>query len=91
MAKKPSLTEALNTAGKTAEKPVEQKTQPKTSPSPTSTTAPSRVGKKLIAGHFDPAVHRQLKQLSVNENTSIQDLLGEALSDLFQKHGVSSK
>lgn len=85
MAKKPSLTEALNTAGKTTETPVEQEPQPKKSP----TT--SREGKKLIAGHFDPDIHRQLKQLSVNADISIQDLLAEALDDLFQKHGVSSK
>lgn len=81
MAKKPSLTDALNTAGKT--------TQQETSPAPTAMKGSgSRAGKKLIAGHFDPAVHRQLKQLSVNENMSIQDLLAEALDDLFQKHGV---
>lgn len=81
MARKPSLTEALNTAGKTAEKPVER-TEPE------KTTRSSRTGKKLIAGHFDPDVHKQLKQLSVNADTSIQDLLAEALNDLFQKHGL---
>ena len=77
MAKKPSLTDALHSAGKHA---PPQETPPKVSH--------SRVGKKLIAGHFDPAVHRRLKQLSVDENTSIQQLLAEALDDLFQKHGV---
>ncbi len=81
MARKPSLTEALNSAGKNEDKPVKQNTSQKTSGS-------SRIGKKLIAGHFDPDVHRQLKQLSVNADTSIQDLLAEALDDLFQKHGV---
>ena len=85
MAKKPSLTDALNTAGKS----TQQEPLPEKSPEPMATKGSgSRVGKKLIAGHFDPAVHRQLKQLSVNESMSIQDLLGEALDDLFQKHGV---
>lgn len=85
MAKKPSLTDALNTAGKT----TQQETLPEKSPEPIVTKGSgSRAGKRLIAGHFDPAVHRQLKQLSVNENMSIQDLLAEALDDLFQKHGV---
>ena len=87
MAKKPSLSEALNTAGKTAEKSVEQDK----SISFPKVTSSSRAGKKLIAGHFDPEVHRQLKQLSVNADTSIQDLLGEALNDLFQKHGLPLK
>jgi len=85
MAKKPSLTDALNTAGKS----TQQEPLPEKSPEPTPSKAVgSRVGKRLIAGHFDPAVHRQLKQLSVDANTSIQNLLAEALDDLFQKHGV---
>ena len=78
MAKKPSLTEALTTA----------KTEEHSAPT-SEKHAKSRVGKKLIAGHFDPTVHRQLKQLSVNQGISIQALLGEALSDLFEKHGVA--
>lgn len=91
MARKPSLTEALNSAGKTAEQPTKNTTQQKTKSkkSAVKTSGSSRVGKKLIAGHFDPDVHRQLKQLSVNADTSIQDLLAEALDDLFQKHGLS--
>lgn len=84
MKKKPSLTEAMNTASKTENKPMKDTTPQKTSTS-------SRAGKKLIAGHFDPDVHRQLKQLSVNADTSIQALLAEALDDLFQKHGVPQK
>lgn len=85
MAKKPSLTEALNTAGKTETSPDERTTSKKPAP---KISGSSRAGKKLIAGHFDPAIHRQLKQLSVNADTSIQDLLAEALDDLFQKHKV---
>ncbi len=85
MAKKPTLSDALNSAGKTEQ----EETLPENSPAPTHEKTPrSRVGKKLIAGHFDPSVHRQLKQLSVDESTSIQDLLAEAIDDLFQKHGV---
>jgi len=51
--------------------------------------APSREGKKVIAGYFDPAVSRQLKQLALEEDSSIQDLLREALNDLFRKRGRS--
>ena len=86
MARKPSLTEALNSAGKNGDKPTTQNTSQKTKSEKTSGS--SRIGKKLIAGHFDPDVHRQLKQLSVSADTSIQDLLAEALDDLFQKHGL---
>ncbi len=47
---------------------------------------PSRQGKKAIAGHFDPAVSRQLKQIALDNDTTVQALLGEALNDLFLKY-----
>jgi hypothetical protein len=34
-------------------------------------------------------VSRQLKQLALEEDSSIQDLLREALNDLFRKRGRS--
>jgi hypothetical protein len=48
---------------------------------------PARIGKKSIGGHFDPTVSRQLKQIVLDENTTVQALLLEALNDLFVKHG----
>lgn len=47
----------------------------------------SREGKQLIAGHFPKSVAKQLKLLSVEEDTSVQELLGEALDLLFVKKG----
>lgn len=47
---------------------------------------PSRQGKKAIAGHFDPAVSKQLKQLALSQDTTVQALLAEALNDLFEKY-----
>ena len=72
------LTDALNhSAGNT---PREEKTS-------TSTRCNARQGKRLIGGHFDKAVHRQLKLMSFEEDCSIQSLLGEALDYLFEKRG----
>jgi hypothetical protein len=51
------------------------------------TSTPSRVGKKTVAAHFDPAVSRQLKQLGLDRDTSTQALLREAINDLFTKYG----
>jgi len=48
---------------------------------------PSREGKRLIAGHFDPKVAKQLRLLAAEEDTSIQALLEEALDLLFVKKG----
>jgi hypothetical protein len=45
-----------------------------------------RVGKKAIAGFFDPAVSRQLRILGVQLDRTVQDLLAEALNDLFGKY-----
>jgi hypothetical protein len=48
---------------------------------------PSRAGKRLISGHFDPKVAKQLKLLAVEEDTSVQALLEQALNLLFIKKG----
>ena len=57
-----------------------------TTPKPTAAVPPSRQGKKLISGHFDKDVHRQLKMLALEKDTSIQNLLSEALNALFERN-----
>lgn len=49
--------------------------------------APSRRGKKALIGYFDPSVSKQLKQLALDEDSSIQKLLGEAIDLLFASRG----
>jgi hypothetical protein len=48
---------------------------------------PSRIGKKTVAAHFDPAVSKQLRQLGLDRDASTQALLREAINDLFTKYG----
>jgi hypothetical protein len=48
---------------------------------------PSRAGRRLIAGHFEPKVAKQLKLLAAEEDTTVQALLEEALDLLFIKKG----
>jgi hypothetical protein len=50
-------------------------------------TRPSRVGKRLIGGHFPKHVAQQLKILAAEEDTTEQALLAEALDLLFIKKG----
>ena len=57
-----------------------------TAPKSTVAAPPSRQGKKMISGHFDKDVHRQLKMLAIERDTSIQDLLSEALNALFERN-----
>ena len=49
-----------------------------------SYVAPSRQGKTLIGGHFDPEIKRQLKTIAAQEDSSIQALLDEAISNLIR-------
>jgi hypothetical protein len=44
-------------------------------------------GTKQIAAHFPAEVAWQLRELAVERRSTVQALLGEALNDLFQKHG----
>jgi hypothetical protein len=82
--KRANLAAALQTATRGAEAPV-------ASGAAGNVTligrAPSRVGKKTVAAHFDPAVSKQLKHLALERDTSTQGLLREAINDLFTKHG----
>lgn len=90
---KPSLASALQTLDRSqtpkaktaAPAPRTERKASANSDTP-STQAPSRVGKKALIGYFDPGVSKQLKQMALDGDTSTQELLREALNDLFQKH-----
>lgn len=60
---------------------------PPASVTPIGPRTPSRIGKKTVAAHFDPAVSKQLRQLGLDRDTSTQALLREAINDLFTKYG----
>ena len=49
----------------------------------TTPEAPSRKGAKHIGGYFDPQVSKQLRQIALNEDSSVQALLAEAINMLF--------
>ena len=86
-----SLADSLK---KLSNKPIAQDLPPEPTPkveskaaqddTPKSSARPSRKGKKLIGGHFDPTVSKQLKQLALDEDTTTQALLGQALNLLFE-------
>jgi hypothetical protein len=82
MQKKPSLAAALHKAsGKESPEPVAA------SITPEPDTQTSRQGKRLIGGHFDPAVAKELKKLALDKDATVQALLAEAINDLFTKYG----
>ena len=49
--------------------------------------ARTREGKKMIAAPVDPAARQQLKMLSAELDRKAEDLMREALRDLFTKYG----
>lgn len=90
MAKKPDLRQALKGRDNNAPpKPALQEV-PAAAPSTTATDPhfrPSRVGKTNVTGYFPSSVKKQLRILAADRDTTIQELLAEALNDLFAKHG----
>jgi hypothetical protein len=46
----------------------------------------SRVGKKFVGGRYDKAVHKQITILAAEQERKMEDLVGEALNDLFAKY-----
>lgn len=79
--------EAEPTKPTTVKAPVAKQSNA-TQPAPHSQNLrPSRVGTKLVAGHFDPKIARQLRIIAAEEDTTVQALLEEALDLLFVKKG----
>jgi hypothetical protein len=57
-------------------------------PTQPSAIPPSRVGKKPVTAFFDPEVSRQIKKIGLDQDKTMQDLLQEALNDLFRKYDL---
>lgn len=80
-----SLAEALKQHDRTAA--ATTATDPPQNRRQNTTLPPSRIGKKALIGYFTPDVSKQLKQLMLDEDrSSVQELLREALNDLFEKY-----
>lgn len=85
MRKNASLSSALKRAARSPEpEPVGTVVAPAAQAHP---IAPSRHGKKVISGFFDPAVSRSVRQLALERDASVQQLLEEAITDLLRKYG----
>jgi hypothetical protein len=89
--KKGNLAGALSEAGQSRRRqhsenaPAENPTA--AAPARQTTVAPSRQGQVPVTAHFPPAVRKQLKMLAVERDATVQNLLAEALNDLFAKYG----
>lgn len=88
--KKTSIAEALSRSAKGDDIPKPGGVEKMQKTIGASTQAkPGRVGKVNITGYFDPAVKKSLRLIQAHDpNRTVQDLLAEALNDLFAKHNV---
>lgn len=53
-------------------------------PEPSPHARPSRRAAKHVGGYFDPVVSKQLRAIALEEDSSVQALLAEAIDMLFQ-------
>lgn len=99
--KRPSLAESMRQAVRPEPEPAASAvpSSPSVSPSPPLSPAArpamgfyaaTRAGKKKVTAALDPAVHKRLKGLAVERDTTTEALLVEAIDDLFRKHGKSA-
>lgn len=88
--KKSSLAAALRQTSEAKEPavqaPAAERIAPERPRTKSITTAPNRIGKKSITGWFDAEVLKQLKMIGLEQDMSIQQMVGEALNDYFAKH-----
>lgn len=94
MPKRNSLTEALTKSAKGHDTVVTSAKNgadhgPKPIGASTQAAKPGRVGKVNITGYFDPAVKKSIRLIQAHDpKLKVQDLLAEALNDLFAKYNV---
>ena len=48
-----------------------------------------KANRKHVGGYFEPEVARRLRMLASEEDTTVQELLTEALRLMFKKRGLS--
>lgn len=87
MAKRQSIAGAIKAA---AHGPAPESANDRTTREPAARApykARTREGKKMIAAPVDPAARQQLKVLAAELDRKVEDLIREALRDLFTKHG----
>ena len=80
--KRPNLADVAAAAGSTRRQtPLPQ---PNETPSPTTRPVRTRLGTNKVAAHFPADVPWQLRALAVERRLTAQDLMAEALNDLFE-------
>jgi hypothetical protein len=91
MTKRTNLAAALHEAGAkpahmTLPAPAIASAEHAETSTPSSVRPPSRVGLRAVTAYVSPEVHRQLRLLGLDQGLSVQELMVEAINELFRKH-----
>jgi hypothetical protein len=87
---KADLRQAMRESAKTAPNPilqVQKQAQPVEKLPENPHYRPGRANKVNLTGYFPPEVKKQLRMMCAEQDKTIQQILAEALNDLFAKHG----
>lgn len=94
MAKRPSLAETMRQAvtptALEGEAPPEKVPDSGHAPRTGGYYAATRAGKKKVTASLSPQAHKQLRQLGLDRDMTVEALLAEAINDLFKKHGYDT-
>lgn len=82
-------TDRLTPAHAAVAEPVQTPAPAKTRKKAKADKRPHRVGRVFIAAHVPSEAAKQFKLLAVQQDKDIQELLTEAINDLFAKNGLS--
>lgn len=75
---------SIPAAGETALRATGQTRKPAT-----DQTKKGRHGRQFIAAHVPPEAAKQFKLMAVQQDKTTQDVLIEAINDIFAKYGLS--
>jgi hypothetical protein len=94
--RKPLDTAAFASVAIARPDPVEAALAPAPMPAPASApkhgtepTQSSRAGKVQIQGYFPKETRRQLKTLAAGTDRTVEEILGEAITDVLAKYNVT--
>ena len=87
MKQKKDLTDIFNEKREQAKAPLE--TGLKTVGAVTNEKLPrSRQGKRALTGWFTPETHQQVRMIAAKEDKTYEQVFGDGLNLLFEKHGM---
>ena len=73
-----------------AEEPAPIAAAPAPVPAPVQfKKAKTREGKRVVTAYLAPEALKQLQRLALDEDSTLQDLMVEAVNDLFAKRGLT--